>query len=215
MMDRHGKVQRSRITPGGGHRSCTSPPGGGGCNDNIALVSRAERWLPVVGYEGYYEVSSLGRVRSIARVIPHRRYGEMRWPGGLLKPYKTAKGYLMVCLSRDSKSKMVLTHRLVLAAFVGPCPVGAEGCHNDGNKTNNTVTNLRWDSRSANMMDQVRHGAHHLAGRTHCKQGHPYSAENTYKRADGHRGCRKCMRFHRRRTDRNRRERERRNRAAQ
>lgn len=61
-------------------------------------------------------------------------------------------------LCRDGLVINRRVHRLVLCAFVGPCPVGMECCHNDGNPRNNTVENLRWDTRKANAQDMVRHG---------------------------------------------------------
>jgi hypothetical protein len=60
--------------------------------------------------------------------------------------------------SPGGRSQTTAVHRIVLEAFVGPCPEGMECCHNDGNPRNNNVTNLRWDTRSANQMDSVRHG---------------------------------------------------------
>lgn len=64
-------------------------------------------------------------------------------------------GYYRVGFGR---SKHYAVHRLVLETFIGPCPDGMEGCHNDGVRTNNHVDNLRWDSRSENAKDKVRHG---------------------------------------------------------
>jgi hypothetical protein len=56
------------------------------------------------------------------------------------------------------KGRNYYTHRLVLLAFVGPCPEGLEGCHNDGDPSNNRLDNLRWDTRESNMADQIKHG---------------------------------------------------------
>lgn len=106
----------------------------------------AERWLPVVGWEGLYEVSDFGRVRSIK--------------GGRSRPLKheILNGYHRAALSRANSSKKIFVHRLVLSAFVGPCPEGMEACHNDGNRQNNAVSNLRWDTAKANSADRDRHG---------------------------------------------------------
>ena len=62
-------------------------------------------------------------------------------------------------------------HRLVLEAFVGPCPEGMETCHNNGVRTDNRLENLRWDTSSANNDDIVKHGRHWLASRSHCPRG--------------------------------------------
>lgn len=59
---------------------------------------------------------------------------------------------------KGRRGAMHKVHRLVLLAFVGPCPPGLVGCHNDGNPANNTPGNLRWDTRSGNMADTVAHG---------------------------------------------------------
>jgi hypothetical protein len=70
------------------------------------------------------------------------------------------KGHLQVKLYRGGSGNHVqkLVHRLVLEAFVGPCPPGMEGCHNDGNPANNCLSNLRWDTPVGNWEDRKRHG---------------------------------------------------------
>jgi hypothetical protein len=67
-------------------------------------------------------------------------------------------GYPTVNLARGGKKTACKIHRLVLHAFVGPCPDGMVGCHNDGDRANNDVSNLRWDSYKANADDTLRHG---------------------------------------------------------
>jgi hypothetical protein len=111
-----------------------------------------EVWKPVVGYEGSCVVSNMGRVRSCAGVVR--------------KPYYRNPGYAIVNLSRPKSIKTWYVHRLVLEAFVGPCPDGMECCHNDGDPTNNRLENLRWDTRCANQADRVRHGTR-LCGERH------------------------------------------------
>lgn len=149
-----------------------------------------EIWKPVVGYEGMYEVSSLGRVKSLPRTNEYGRRVNGRFMSIILHP----SGHTHVKLSIRGNSKHVSVHRLVLFAFDGPPPKGHEGCHNDGNPSNNHRSNLRWDTRSANQYDRVKHGTHHMANRTHCPQNHPYDAENTYRTSDGRRMCIKCIR---------------------
>lgn len=58
----------------------------------------------------------------------------------------------------NGKSWQPYIHRLVLEAFVGPCPPGLEGCHNDGNPTNNCISNLRWGTPASNAADRIKHG---------------------------------------------------------
>lgn len=113
----------------------------------------AEEWRPVVGYEGRYEVSNLGRVRTVPR------QGRRKFiPGKPRKLSELSTGYLNVQLCDGSSVKNHLVHRLVLSAFVGPCPNGMMACHGDGNRKNNHVSNLRWDTATANQHDRRAHG---------------------------------------------------------
>lgn len=143
-------------------------------------------WRPVAGYEGYYEVSSDGQVRSAMR-----RKGSK---GGVLKAGTTKAGYKLVSLWRDGKGLSCNVHRLVAAAFLGPCPPGMEVRHLDGDPTNNDVANLRYGTGSENCQDITRHGRNYWLNKRSCPQGHPYSAHNTYHEpANGYRRCRTCM----------------------
>lgn len=160
-------------------------------------MTPAEEWRPIVGYEGYYEVSDHGRVRSVDRLVkgPH---GDAVWrlQGRPMKqrPW-SKKGYMCVKLTRENKDKRHAVHRLVLAAFVGPCPEGYEACHNNHVKHDNRLSNLRWDTKSANMQDNLRAGVHNQLRKAECPQGHAYDAANTYRRkSDGARCCRLCAR---------------------
>lgn len=119
-----------------------------------------EEWRPVVGYEGYYEVSSFGRVKSLKRVVPGRPGVPRPVRERILARVLNDSGYPIVTLRKDGKRSLHRVHRLVLVAFVGPAPEGLQGCHNDGDSTNNHLTNLRWDSVSANAKDRIRHGTH-------------------------------------------------------
>jgi hypothetical protein len=76
----------------------------------------------------------------------------------LLKPSKDCKGYLFVGLCKDGKRFARKVHRLILETFVSPRPKGMEGCHNDGNKRNNSLSNLRWDTSKNNQADKKIHG---------------------------------------------------------
>jgi hypothetical protein len=112
-----------------------------------------ERWRAVVDYEGLYEVSDQGRVKSLPRATTR---------GGILKPipYGTL-GHLRVNLSKDGKARLHFVHTLVLTAFVGPRPEGKEGCHYpDRDPTNNRLGNLMWGTRLENMMHKTIHGTH-------------------------------------------------------
>jgi hypothetical protein len=160
--------------------------------DSIAPRSdQIETWLPVADYEGIYQVSDLGRVRSLHRLTSNGR----RRPGVTLKPIPMPRGYLFVNLWRANQKREVLVQRLVLTAFVGPQPVGMEALHRDNNPGNNSLTNLHWGTHSENQYDQVAHGTHRNASKDQCPAGHPYDAANTYTYPGRtKRGCRTCRR---------------------
>lgn len=133
----------------------------------VAQLATGERWLPVVGYPGY-EVSDQGRVRSLDRVLTYCRDGveiHRAHRGRLLSPGVMQSGHLLVVLGRGN---VLCVHKLVLEAFVGPAPAGTECCHYDGDPANNRLSNLRWDTRAANMADAVRHGTHPRLKGNHC-----------------------------------------------
>ena len=113
---------------------------------DISMLEHFERWLPVVGYEGLYEVSNCGRIRSLGRKIPHKHAGHTSTvPGRILSPFPKKNDYLCVSLlSRDSKREQAHVAHLVAAAFIGPRPGGFFIDHKDGNKRNNGVWNLRY-----------------------------------------------------------------------
>jgi hypothetical protein len=122
-----------------------------------------EHWKPVVGWEQLYEVSNLGGVRSVRRqssVSKNRFYG-----GKQVKSILGSRGYLVVNLTGHGKRKQVFLHKLVLEAFVGTRPEGMEACHNDGNRCNPSIDNLRWDTRSANHQDKHKHGTAQIGER--------------------------------------------------
>lgn len=147
-------------------------------------------WKPVPGYEGLYEVSSSGEVRSLPRTDSRGR----RVSGGFLSIRTHPSGHKQVKLSRDGSSVTAKLHQVVLTAFAGPRPEGCEVLHNDGNPANNAAANLRWGTRSENLRDSVRHGTHFWASKTACPQNHAYDNENTHVTSDGRRMCRTCLR---------------------
>lgn len=111
-----------------------------------------EEWRPVVGFEGYYEVSDLGRVCSVRtnHGNPRRR---------MRKPSLTHDGYERLELSRPGcKAKKHVSH-MVLEAFVGPRPEGHQACHGPVGLRGNRLSNLRWDTVRANYDDIVNAGS--------------------------------------------------------
>lgn len=169
-----------------------------------------EEWRPIPGQEGSYEVSNLGRVRSLDRVITEKTGKSRRKRGRVLKPFKgDAYGHGVVSFGKRDRHYV---HHVVLETFAGPRPSPAhEACHNDGDPRNNALGNLRWDTASANQRDRLKHGTHHYAKRTHCENGHEYTPENTYiRRRTGPRWhgvsesrvCRTCTRKEKREASR-------------
>lgn len=122
----------------------------------------SERWLPVVGYEGLYEVSDLGRVRSLDRDHTFRdRWGVQRprrIRGQLLRP-QVVFGYSKVPLNRQGHgSDRQCVHVLVLTAFVGPRPEGLDTRHLNGVRADCRLENLVWGTKAQNEADKLAHG---------------------------------------------------------
>jgi hypothetical protein len=127
-----------------------------------------EIWRPIGDFENY-QVSSLGRVRQMGRTYSRK---EPRWNCGkdqsiTIKPkilngwtriHKGRPAVKFVALRKSGKTLTFRVHRLVLDAFSGPCPIGAEGCHNNGNALDNRIENLRWDTHKENIRDSIAHG---------------------------------------------------------
>jgi hypothetical protein len=158
-------------------------------------MSGDERWLPVIGWEGLYEISDRGAVRSLPRIVSAGpRAHQRRASGRLLKPALTKRGYFQATLCRDGKDRKRPVHQLILEAFIGPRPPGMECCHANDIKTDNRLENLRWDTTSANSYDRVRNGIHPMSRKTHCKNGHPFDKTNTGINYRGARWCRQCNR---------------------
>ncbi|MDQ0100443.1 hypothetical protein J2T10_000062 [Paenarthrobacter nicotinovorans] len=147
-----------------------------------------ETWKPVEGYESRYEISTLGRIRSL---ISRR----------VLKGSTSGRGYPSVGLSLDGVVTKRYLHHLVAEAFIGPRPEGSDICHNNGDITDPRLVNLRYDTRHANMRDSIAHGTHRSLERTHCTHGHELTSENVYRMwytsGDGGRKyrdrCKTCM----------------------
>lgn len=102
-----------------------------------------EKWLPVVGFEMLYEVSSKGRVRKCT--------------GRILKASPDSRGYPKVWLIKDGKGYCPKVHRMVAGAFIGRWPKGCETNHKDGVKTNNDDTNLEYITHQQNVQHAFEH----------------------------------------------------------
>lgn len=120
----------------------------------------SEIWKAVPGFEGLYEVSDLGRVRSLDRTVIRRAKSgphPKRIKGKMLVLWKHPTGYRCVYLCKDGETFVMTVQKVVADTFLGPRPEGTEVCHWDGDKTNNRLENLRYDTRKANREDSRRH----------------------------------------------------------
>lgn len=114
-----------------------------------------EEWRPIKGLEDAYEVSNLGRVRSLDRFVrnPGNRSGGCRQKGKTLKACAAKNGY---CVVNVGRSRTQYVHRLVTEAFIGKIPHGMTVNHKDGNKNNNNVENLEIVTYSENHLHAFR-----------------------------------------------------------
>jgi NUMOD4 motif len=142
----------------------------------------SERWRPVRDYEGLYEVSDRGQVRSLDRQVVVEMPGGYKiasgrtvrtYRGKTLKWWIGTDGYPQVTLSRGGVQTHVRVHILVLEAFTGPCPPGQEARHGPAGRSDPGLSNLRgWGTRIENLDDRVTDGKgnrgerHGLAKRT-------------------------------------------------
>lgn len=149
------------------------------------LIQETEHWLPIPGYEGLYEVSDLGRVRSLDREVTcNNRWGGITsWlqHGRVLKPRPNEWNRYSVYLCRNGEKHSRKVHQLVLEAFVGPRPEGYLACHKNDVSNDNRLENLYWGTQRDNTRDQQANGKYrnHNSERTHCQRGHPFDEENT------------------------------------
>ncbi|MFA5347065.1 MAG: NUMOD4 domain-containing protein [Methanoregula sp.] len=132
------------------------------CNPIDCIISIEEVWKDIPGYEGIYQVSNTGKIKSLYGARGKLRKG----PGGkILVPMTQRDRYPHVTLCKNGKGKHFTVHRLVALTFLGPRPEGQEIMHIDGNRKNPESTNLRYGSKSCNMAFTVDHGTNKVNGR--------------------------------------------------
>lgn len=124
-----------------------------------------EIWKDVPEYEGLYQVSNEGRVRSLVRLTTEATARGVRKEKCVLRFGSNKQGRLQVVLCKEGVTKRVQVHRLVLEAFVGACPEGHECRHGDGDHTNNFLYNLSWGTHTENMRDKTEHGTQLIGAR--------------------------------------------------
>jgi hypothetical protein len=120
-----------------------------------------ELWASIPGYEGFYEVSNFGRVRSMTRQVSYGRHPKMTYKGRDLKLFMAGQ-YAAVKLAVQGVTRTQYVHHLVLLAFKGPRPhteSRGEIRHLDGDKMNNSLFNLEYGTIQENAADRIRHKA--------------------------------------------------------
>lgn len=155
-----------------------------------------EKWIPVPGYEDSYEVSNVGRIKSLARTVIRKNGRRTTISERIRKPQKTHKGYLNIILSKNGIASQHTVHSLVLTAFSGERPEGHVARHLNGDPSDNRIENLKWGTPSENQRDSLGHGTHYLANLTECKRGHSLSGKNLAKVNSNRRVCLACKREH-------------------
>jgi len=146
------------------------------------------QWRAVLGFDGLYEVSDAGEVRSLARVTNGAHYR-----GRVLQQETLRGGYRRVVLSKGGIRVRKAVHRLVAEAFVDRTG-GDVVRHFDGDPANNSADNLRWGTPGENLRDKRRHGTDHQVNKDACPRGHRLVSPNLVEaeRRRGHRECLVC-----------------------
>lgn len=118
------------------------------------MSKEIEIWKDVPGFEGYYQASNTGHIRSVDRTITNSFGWTIRRKGKLLSECTDRDGYKYVCITKEGKGYRV--HRLVSFAFI-PNPDNKDQVnHKDGNPANNSVSNLEWNNASENLKHSFR-----------------------------------------------------------
>ena len=119
-----------------------------------------EEWRDIPGFEGYYQASTLGRIRSVDRVVPWSGWGGVRTCKGqiLTQCWCSHYPYKVVAPSKQGKQSTAYVHRLVAAAWLGPVPAGCQVRHGENGYADNSVSNLSYGTRKDNERDKIRDG---------------------------------------------------------
>lgn len=150
-------------------------------------------WRDIPGYEGSYQASSDGRIRSLTRQSI-RADGIIRTVQGKeLKRYPVGE-YLCVNLSVDGKRTQITVHKLVLLAFKGELPAGQERLHGIGGSFDNSIENLRYGTRGENVADKAKHRAIQRNVGNTCSKGHNLLDDGNVAYWGSNRRCLACER---------------------
>jgi len=131
-------------------------------------MENKEIWKPIKGFEGYYEISNMGRVKSLERMVPsgilgfHRKQNEI-----ILKAAQDGYGYLFVCLHKNNLKKYKKIHQLIASAFVTGEKKGLQVNHKNGIRTDNSPENLEWITPKENTWHAIM-----ILGKKRSKENH-------------------------------------------
>lgn len=115
-------------------------------------------WKDIPGFEGFYQVSNIGKIKSLARVVMRKNGSKCTVKERILKTRLNNRGYEIVTLCIDCNFTHHTVHKLVALAFYGERPTGHEIAHFDGVRNNNKVENIRYATKKDNAGDRDRHG---------------------------------------------------------
>ena len=149
-----------------------------------------EEWKSIPEYEGWYEINTLGLVRSVDRVVEYSDGREQLHKGQPVSWVYYKDGYPMVNLYKNKKHKMLTIHRLLATLWI-PNPNNLPNVlHKDGNPGNCVIKNLYWGTQSQNMYDKTKHKTNHQTRKAECPRGHLLVEPNLRK--GKYRKCKAC-----------------------
>lgn len=161
-------------------------------------MTTPEEWRPIPDWP--YEVSSLGRVRSVEREVVYSDGRRYRYPSVVLRPQTVAHGYQAVYLGVNRRRRSRRIHQLVALAWHGEPPPGQQVRHKNGVAADNRPENLQYGTPMQNTLDSIRHGTHPSIWRLHqeyCKWNHLLRMPNLSVRFLERTGGRQCLACHR------------------
>jgi NUMOD4 motif. len=128
---------------------------------------RIEQWRDIPGYEGSYQISSVGKIKSLGRSKRDGRNGFHLTKDTIKNPVKRGQ-YLAIALSKNGHKKTFNIHALVMTCFIGERQKGKEVCHNNGNPHDNRLENLRYGTKAENKQDMRLHGTYQEGEKHGC-----------------------------------------------